>query len=58
MGSGSHRGENMSDDLTLFSSPELKDIVQEMGVGPQEHLDIIDKIFKFCVNGGRATGTS
>lgn len=30
MDSGSHREENMSDDLTLFSSPELKDAVQEM----------------------------
>ena len=30
MGSGSHRDENMSDDLKLFSSPELKDTVQDM----------------------------
>jgi hypothetical protein len=30
MGSGSHRDENISDDLTLFSSPELKDTVQDM----------------------------
>jgi hypothetical protein len=30
MGSESHRDENMSDDLTLFSSPELKDTVQDM----------------------------
>ena len=30
MASGSSRNENMSDDLTLFSSPELKDIVQDM----------------------------
>jgi hypothetical protein len=25
MGSGGHRDENMSDDLKIFSSPELKD---------------------------------
>ena len=30
MASGSCRNENMSDDLTLFSSPELKDVVQDM----------------------------
>ncbi len=30
MDSGSHRDENMSDDLTLFSSPELKDTIQDM----------------------------
>jgi len=28
MGSESHWDENMSEDLTLFSSPELKDVVQ------------------------------
>jgi hypothetical protein len=30
MGSGCHWDENMSEDLTLFSSPELKDVVQDM----------------------------
>ena len=30
MGSGSHWNENMSEDLILFSSPELKDVVQDM----------------------------
>lgn len=30
MGSASYRDHNMSDDLALFSSPELKDIVQDM----------------------------